>query len=304
MLELSSAGDRMWRMGPAGDTYNTSVYLSRLGVATAYLTALGADPFSTEMRERWAAEGLDTSLVLTEPDRVPGLYAIRTDEAGERSFFYWREQSAVRRLFDLPGIDAALASAARAKLVYLSGITLSLFDKPGLMRLVELCAAVRAHGGDVAFDPNYRPRGWRSPAAAHAAISNLAPFVSVALPTFDDELALIGEGSPEETGDRWLRSGAREVVVKLGPRGCLVATEYHRATLPPPVAVKPKDTTGAGDAFNAGYLAARLKGAAPALAAAAGNRLAGEVVQHAGAIIDPAHMPGINVYTGKVDGGL
>lgn len=290
MLELSGTGDRTWRLGAAGDTYNTGVYLARLGVPTAYLTALGADPFSAGMRDTWASEGLDTSLVLTDPDRLPGLYAIRTDDAGERSFFYWREQSAARRLFGLPGVDEALTSAAQAKLLYLSGITLSLFDKSGLARLADLCASVRAQGGDVAFDPNYRPRGWSGPSAARAAIAEIAPFVTIALPTFEDEAALHGDAQPEATVERWRNLGAREVVAKLGPAGCLIADadSQKRITTQATTAV---DTTGAGDSFNAGYLAARRAGRPQAEAASFGNRLAGEVVRHRGAIMPRENMP-------------
>jgi len=277
-------------MGFAGDTYNTSVYLSRLGLKTAYLTALGLDPFSLEMRETWDAEGLDTSLVLTAPDRLPGVYAILTDEAGERSFFYWREQSAVRRLFSLSGIDAALDLAADTRLLYFSGVTLSLFGKQGLARLADLCTAVRARGGDIGFDPNYRPGGWRSPSAARAVIAAFAPFITIALPTFEDEAALYGDTTAEATIERWRQFGCREVVVKLGPEGAIVADETAHCAIPTKPSVA-SDTTGAGDAFNAGYLAARRCGRSQADAAAYGNRLAGEVVQHRGAIMPREHMP-------------
>ena len=72
MLELSRRGAD-WRLGYAGDSFNTALYLQRLGVSTAYLTALGDDPFSTEMRAAWQSEGLDLSLVLTDTQRLPGL---------------------------------------------------------------------------------------------------------------------------------------------------------------------------------------------------------------------------------------
>jgi len=293
MLELSDAGNRTWRMSTAGDTYNTSVYLSRLGVRTAYLTALGTDPFSAEMRQTWEIEGLDTSLVLTAPDRLPGLYAIRNDEIGERSFFYWREQSAVRSLFSLPGIDMALASAGRAQVLYLSGITLSLFDRPGLVRLAELCTAVHAQGGDVAFDPNYRPRGWRDPSVARATIAEFAPLVTIALPTLEDEVALHSEARAEETIERWRRSGAREIAVKMGPQGCIVADAASMWSIPTKAA-SALDTTGAGDSFNAGYLAARRAGRPLVDAAAYGNRLAGEVIRHLGAIMPREQMPALS----------
>ena len=155
MLELTSDADR-WQLGYAGDVFNTALYLSRLGVPTAFMTALGADAFSQELRAEWQADGLDTSMVLTDPSRLPGLYAVRNDADGERHFYYWREHSAARQLFTLPGIEAAVARAGAARQLYLSGITLSLFSLPDRARLNDIAAAVRAGQGQVIFDPNYR----------------------------------------------------------------------------------------------------------------------------------------------------
>ena len=159
MLELSCSGSQ-WRLGHAGDTFNTALYLQRLGLPTAYFSALGADPFSEQMRTAWRSAGLDTALVLTDPERLPGLYAIRTDDAGERSFYYWRQHAAVRGLFSLAGIDTALLRASNAPLLYFSGITLSLFSEADRVRLLDLAHSVRRRRGTVAFDLNYRPAGW------------------------------------------------------------------------------------------------------------------------------------------------
>jgi 2-dehydro-3-deoxygluconokinase len=295
MLELAKDGAGRWQLGHAGDTFNTSLYLCRLGLNVGYLTALGTDPFSEEMRCEWKREGLDTSLVLTDPKRLPGLYAIRTDRFGERNFFYWRQTSAVRRLFTLAGIDAALDTAREARLLYLSGITLSLFDEDGIARLLEVCAAVRSRGGQIAFDPNYRPAGWESPASARAIMKSLAPLVTIALPTFDDEAALHGDRTPDATIERWHRHGAGEVVVKLGSRGSLISNRGMITSVQANAHVLATDTTGAGDAFNAGYLAARWYGASIIAAGTYANRLAGEVVRHPGAIMPLEHMPSLPI---------
>ena len=93
MLELSPVAEA-WRLGHGGDTLNTAIHLARSGLDVAFVTALGDDPFSKGLRAAWAGEGLDTSLILADPSRRPGLYAISTDAAGERSFTYWRGESA------------------------------------------------------------------------------------------------------------------------------------------------------------------------------------------------------------------
>jgi 2-dehydro-3-deoxygluconokinase len=105
----------------------------------------------------------------------------------------------------------------------------------------------------------------------------------IALPSFDDEAAHFRDATPDDTIRRMLDAGVREVVVKDGAG----AVRFHfdnqtGAVLTPPVTAI-RDTTGAGDAFNAGYLAARLVGQDPQGAIASGQMLAGEVLKHPGA---------------------
>lgn len=291
MIELSGVGDDSCQLGFGGDTLNTSVYLSRLGLRTAYLTALGCDPFSDRLVRAWSREGVDTSLVLRDSARLPGLYAITTDSAGERSFHYWRSDSAARSMMRLPDFDAAMGRASVAKLLYLSGITLSLFDEDGRRRLFGVCETVRAAGGQVAFDPNYRPLGWSSRAEAQAAIAAIAPIVDIALPTLADEAALWDLAAAEDVVAWWQRAGACEVAVKLGAEGATVSTGDTCAHVATPHRPNVVDTTGAGDGFNAAYLAARGHGLEPADAAARGNRLAAAIIAQPGAIIPRRAMP-------------
>ena len=283
MVELSGEIGRAARIGFGGDTLNTAVYLARLGLEPAYLTALGEDPFSEEMLAAWRREGVRTDLVARLPGRLPGLYAIRTDARGERRFYYWRSASAARELFAASESAALLATAAGADLLYLSGITLSLYDPPLRNKLSSLAERVRARGGEVAFDPNFRPACWSSLAAAKEAIAAFAPLVSIALPTLLDESALWGDVSAEAAASRWRAWGAREAAVKLGAEGAYLASDAG-ATHVPASAVQVIDSTAAGDAFNAGYLAMRLRGAAASEAARTGHELAAIVVRHAGAI--------------------
>ena len=281
LAELSDVRGGAARLGVGGDAFNTAVYLRRAGVPVQMLTALGTDPMSASVEAVMHDEGIGTDHLCRSPDRPVGLYAIETDEAGERSFTYWRGESAYRAWFDLPGCDAALDRAAGAELLYLSGISLSAFGNAGRERIVALARQVRANGGQVAFDTNYRPKGWPSEHAARGAIRMLTPHVSIALPTFEDEAVLFGHEGPEEALNAWMAAGASEACVKCGPDGAL--TSAH-GWVRPPVIRAPLDTTGAGDSFNGAYLAARLRGEPPDRAAAAGNALAGEVIMVRGAL--------------------
>jgi 2-dehydro-3-deoxygluconokinase len=287
MIELSGGMGGAARLAFGGDTLNTAIYVARLGQPTAYVTALGRDPYSEHMVAAWTAEGIDVSAVVRSPTHLPGLYAITTDAGGERSFHYWRAQSAARALFSLEGAEAALERARDAACLYLSGITLSLYDRAGQARLFALARSVRERGGIVAFDPNYRPRGWADAPTAKAAFDAMAGIATLALPTHSDEIMLHPGETPSGTLARWRAAGVGEVVVKLGAEGALVGDGALVPTMP----VTPRDTTGAGDSFNAGYLAARLAGETPIEAARAGHRLAGAVVMHPGAVIPREAMP-------------
>ena len=290
MLELSKADDG-WRLGHAGDTINTAIHLARCGQDVAYLTALGSDPFSDDLQGSWRAEGIDTRLILTDPTKNPGLYAIRTDGAGERSFFYWRENSAARGLFTAPGIEAALKEAETADLLAYSLISLAILPPEARQALFALCTRVRARGGKVAFDGNYRPRLWTNAATAIEARDQAIACADIGLPTLDDEALLSGETTADAVAGHWNLCGAGEVIVKLGAQGCRLP---DGTILPPPERLSPVDTSGAGDAFNAGYLDARLKGEPAHIAALKGHRLAGWTVMQRGAVpaIDgaPSHL--------------
>lgn len=286
MLELSrAAADQApdeWRLGYGGDTLNTAIHLARGGDRVAYMTALGSDPFSDTLRAEWQGEGLDTSLILTDPARLPGLYAIRTDADGERTFSYWRGESAARQMFALPEADAAIATAQTADLLAFSLISLAILPPEGRTALLSLAAHMRAAGKDVAFDGNYRPRLWSEASEARTWRDRAIAHCSIGLPTLEDEIAMEGAAaSAEATADRWRARGAGTVVVKLGADGCLLP---HGELLAPPQRLSPRDTSGAGDAFNAGYLHATLRGATPRAAGLAGHRLAGWVVMRAGAV--------------------
>src|SRR4051812_47840529 len=129
MIELSERRGDQCRIGFGGDTLNTAIYLARLGAPVDYVTALGDDGYSDRMLAAWRAEGVGTAQVLRLPGRLPGLYAIETDAAGERRFYYWRDQAPARALFSLPQTPDLVAALAGYDLIYLSGISLSLYGE-------------------------------------------------------------------------------------------------------------------------------------------------------------------------------
>ena len=290
MIELVEGGDGRLVRGFGGDSLNTAVYLARLGQCVNYVTALGDDPYSAEMLAAWAAEGVGTDLVGRLPGRLPGLHTVRTDDKGERSFFYWRSAAAARDVFSAGGAAARLSALAAHDVIYLTLISLSILDAASRDRLYEALAAARAAGARVVFDGNYRPRGWAEPQAARAVTAAILPLVDIALPSLDDERALHGDRDAAATIRRIAGEGPTEVVVKDGPGLCQIRAPEGDIVVPAEAGVAVVDTTAAGDAFNAAYLARRLAGAGPEDAARAGHRLAARVIGHRGAVIPAAAM--------------
>lgn len=283
MIELAG-GASGWKMGYAGDALNTLWVLRALlpqAVTTDFVSAFGTDPFSVGQIAFMTQNGIGVSHSPRLEAYHPGLYAITLDGA-ERSFTYWRSQAAARHLADDP---VALGQSLRARrLVYFSGVTLAILGKEGRATLLQALDEARGAGALIAFDPNYRPRLWASAAEAWAAVDEALAHVDIALPTFPDEQALYGDGAPEETAARHSRAGVKEIVVKNGPQAALVRTGERSKSVAAIRVDIPLDTTGAGDAFNGGYLAARLQGLQPVAAAGYAHRTAAATVQVHGAL--------------------
>jgi 2-dehydro-3-deoxygluconokinase len=278
MVELAGTGaSGGYQQGFAGDTYNTAIYLARAGLGVDYLTRLGDDRFSDAIVKDLEDERIGIEGVFRIPGRQPGLYLICNDAQGEREFHYWRDSSPAREMFEQP------LTPPQCRAFYFSGITLAV-TRSGIENLKELLVRLKQQGSAIVFDPNYRSALWDSDAQARDYCRQVLPHCSMVLPTLEDDHALWGIDSPQESAAMYMDSGASEVVVKGAD---LVAHAFCEAQIAQRQAEKVAavDTTGAGDSFNAAYLAARLQGAPLDLALAAGQQLAAKVVQHRGALL-------------------
>jgi len=190
MIELKQAKGGLYSRGYGGDTLNTSVYLARLGVDVDYVTALGDDTLSDEMIAGWTAEGVGTKRVARLAGKLPGIYMIGTDDKGERRFFHWRESAAARALMDLPATEHILNSLASYDVVYLSAITLSIYSEDGRKRLMAALKRARLLGTRVAFDTNFRARGWPDLNMARSVFSDAFEAADIVLASTEDLLPL------------------------------------------------------------------------------------------------------------------
>ena len=296
MIELRGQMFGTMQQNFGGDTLNTAVYLARLGsdsnIEVAFATELGTDAYSDAMLAAWEKERIGTSLVLREAGRMPGLYTIQVDEAGERTFYYWRDSSAAKHYFD--GVGSPLEDRLDAvDALYFSGISMAVLSPEARTRLFECVDRLRARGGRAIFDNNYRARLWPGGSAeAREWYGRAYGSCDLALITLEDDQALFDLADREAAIQHACALPPPEVVVKCGGEPTLVRV-VGQAPIQVPVfkVAKVVDTTGAGDSFAGGYLAARLQGLSPEVSARSGNKLASIVIQHAGAIIPAESMP-------------
>lgn len=281
--EITNAGGL--RVSFGGDVLNTAVYCARAAnqsTRVRLVSALGPDVMSDEALDFMASEAIDTSYVRRHATRAMGLYAIRTDAQGERSFHYWRDTSAARTLFEDTSA-CEFDALSGSDIIYLSGITLAILSPKGRENLLAALSKAKHAGAKIAFDSNYRPRLWENLDVARDAISALWRITDIALPTIEDEQALFESTSARAIVDRLLAYGVTFGALKRGAAGPLPFPDHDETHGFAP-AETVVDTTGAGDSFNGAYLAAIADGATPTEAAHRAHEIARLVVGVPGAI--------------------
>jgi 2-dehydro-3-deoxygluconokinase len=286
MLELSPAGDGHFRLGVAGDTYNTAVAAAQLGIDVEYLTALGHDAHSDYILAAAASFGVGASAVQRSEHLQPGLYLIDNDAQGERNFSYWRRDSAAHQTLREPALLLPLLeTAASTAHFYLSGITLALCEEHGRQALYTWLADYRAAGGKVIYDGNYRAPLWKQLDTAREVHRQMLAHTDIFLPGLDDELVLHGLSDKSALTDILAGCAIDEVVLKDGAQEVTVFVHGQKHSLPVLRAETMVDASGAGDAFNGAYIAARIAGRDIPTAVAGACLVASKHIQHRGAIL-------------------
>lgn len=289
MVELRAIDDNTMEQSFAGDVYNSAVYLQRCfpGIKAGMVTAVGTDALSEKMIQKFHHESLDTTFVFQHKDKVPGLYLIKTDAVGERSFTYWRSDAAARYLMDFLSDDVAgLFKTGDA--LFISGISLAVITPTARSALWSLLQQLKSRGVTLIFDPNYRARLWSSTDEAITAFQRAFQLADIALPGVEDLEVLFGISNAEAAIEYCQSFGIREIVVKNGPESVLTYANGQLQKHPITPVTKVVDTTSAGDAFNGVYLGARIQNRSISDAVQLAATAAGTVIQHPGAIAPAA----------------
>ncbi len=264
----------------AGDSLNLLVAASRLGTSTGYITRLGSDPFTSYLLNAWKREGIDTS----HARQVSGFNAVHFVAllpGGEREFVYYRRGSAPSTM-EPSDLDADYI--ASAKILHVSGITQAISEtaRATVLRAAQIATEL---GVRVSYDPNYRHQLWTTQ-QARRAMEDVLPYVNFFFPSLPaDTEAYLGTSDPREAIEIGLSKGVDVVAVKCGDRGAVVGTKDEVFDVPPRAPGPVVDTTGAGDAFNGGFLHGVLNGMSYLDAATLGSIAAGLKLRGRGALL-------------------
>ncbi|WP_334020112.1 sugar kinase [Alteromonas sp. S015] len=289
MAELKKVDGNL-EEGFAGDTFNSAVYLTRTfpQLESYFISAVGSDALSKEMLDFAQCESINTRFLFTHPDKHIGLYKIYTDAEGERSFTYWRNDSAAKCLMSLLA-DGDKASMTALDLVLFSGISLAILNKEDLPHFWRLLTTLKESGTQIVFDMNHRPALWKGRDDAIALYEKAFEIADIALPGLEDFNFLYGFETMEEVLKFLAPFSFKQLVIKNGSRAVTLVDEKGEVSV---VGLTPVadvvDTTSAGDAFNGVFLGAYLTGESPEASVEKAAKCAGFVIQHPGAIVDKA----------------
>lgn len=280
-LPEAADGRRLYLEGFGGDTCNAAVAAARAGVRVAYSTALGRDPAGERFLALWQEEGIDSSGVRLSDTHQTAVYFVTHGPDGHR-FLYYRAGSAASTYGP---DDVPRDLVVGAKILFASGISQGI-SASAADAVFAAIAHARAHGVQVAYDTNYRPRLW--PAARAASVMHHALAQSdIALPSLEDAQQLTGLSNPGDIVRFYRGLGPAIVALKLGAKGALLATADGIVDIPPHPCT-PVDGTGAGDTFCGSFLARLILGDTPLEAARYAGAAAALKTEDYGAI---APMP-------------
>jgi sugar/nucleoside kinase (ribokinase family) len=226
---------------------------ARLGRGVGFIGACGADGFGDCLVGRLQTDGIDCAAVTRVPDVATGCAFVSYDEDGGRRFIFHIANSAAGQLPE-PTPEMLVGT----RWLHVCGSTLSAGGEMR-RRCYRACELAREAGARVSFDPNLRPELLGGEAALRQVCSPVLHCASLVLPSACEAEVLTGVAGADAACAALLAGGAEVVALKRGADGCSIYSPAGRSDIPA-FEVAAVDPTGAGDCFDAGFVAGLLEG--------------------------------------------
>ncbi len=254
MAEFSFYGGSRYALSFSGDSINLTTSIARLGLKPAVISAVGDDHFGKALLANATGEGIFCGGITVETGGFTGIYFIDVGKEGEHEFTYFRRGSAASKIRLLPEQEEVIRSSS---VFHFSGITQAI-SRQSYEETLKAVAIAGRSGCLVSYDLNFRQKLWSSKEARNG-LSQIKEYVDIIFVSSEDHEMLFGKAGADEALEHYRDLGVENIVYKAGKNGSYgwfsgkrVRQKIYR--------VKPVDTTGAGDAFDAGFLAAIIMG--------------------------------------------
>lgn len=233
-----------------GNAMTAAINLRKLGVESVMVGMVGNDMFGDFLKKRLNESGVDTKGLKTNPDVQTSASVLMIDKEAERSFFHCTGTNAV---FTESDIDYKVMEDC--DIVFVTGsFLMDNFDGTETMDFLKKCKEM---GKTTMLDVCWDSKGeW-------GKLLNMSlPYIDYFMPSIDEAVCIADEEDPERIADVFVSNGAKNVIIKLGSKGSFLRKENEtKGRLFSPFFVEnPVDTTGAGDSFCSGFIAAFAKG--------------------------------------------
>ena len=285
MMELTNAKHALYSQSIAGDTLNFTSYLDKKIFDTSYFTAVGTSEISKRVISFLKKQKIKTNLVSRISSHEIGLYLIENSKAGEKIFYYWRDNSAAKFFFNNQKIKKCQNQLKKFQYVYFSGITLSLFDDNNFHKFLSLIEFLKKKQIKIIFDFNIRIKRW-SKKKLFSYFSKTLPFVDILFSSGEDLNFLKGNASLKTFKNLIQKYNIEHGIYRNNAILNYSFYKDERYFIKNKIKNKVVDTSGAGDGYNATYISKFIKFNDPQKALHAASEIGAKIVMKKGAIVN------------------
>ncbi|PLT29647.1 carbohydrate kinase family protein [Peribacillus deserti] len=259
-----------------GSPSNIAMNVKKLGIESLVASAVGNDGLGTFLLNHLQKVGVDTSCV-QKVDYSTSMVVVTKSKSTPIPIFY---RSADYHLAYTTQLEKALVNS---RIVHFSCWPISM--EPVRHTIDRVIEKAKEHDILICFDPNYHPMIWQKGEDGVEYIKSVIGKVDIVKPSEDDAERLFGKDTPENQMEKFLKLGAKLVIMTLGKDGALISNGTETIKLDT-LATEVVDTTGAGDAFWSGFYTALIKGGTVRQALTMGMAVSAYKLKYMGAVVD------------------